>query len=511
MAAVRSRAVLGGLVLAFVALPLIALALFRSIPALDPLLRSPVFHLAVVSAIAACALQVACFAAIAANRGRDPRIVLLAVGCLFLGLFMLAHGLTTPGVGAAVSTGGSLYGGPATPGQVHANYWVGRFPVLAIVSFAAALGLAALPGETFVHRFVARRTTFVLVAPVSVLALLCGWVVLHPEVGIGNHVLTGEHALQHAVEGIAVALLITTGMLHWRRWRLGGDRVQFALMAACWLSAQALAALEFGEQWRASWWNYHAYLLAGFGAAVYAVVTNYRRSRTVEAVLGSVFSSDPLAHIEQGYPEALKALVAAVEARDSYTSGHSARVAALSVEIGVRLRLGPEELRRLAQGALLHDIGKIGIPDHILNKPGRLDPEERALIELHPVIGSDIVRSAPSLRPALDVVQHHHERIDGAGYPDRLAGTDIPMAARIAAVADVWDALTTDRAYRPGWAEADALAHVVAGRGTHLDGACVDALVELLSERGVVAGPGGDALEVAAAAEACHTEDEPVS
>jgi HD-GYP domain-containing protein (c-di-GMP phosphodiesterase class II) len=305
--------------------------------------------------------------------------------------------------------------------------------------------------------------------------------------------------------------LIVTGTLHWRRWRLGGDRVQFALMAACWLSAQALVALEFGEQWRASWWNYHAYLLAGFGAAVYAVLTNYRRSRTIDAVLGSVFASNPLAHIEQGYPEALKALVAAVEARDSYTSGHSARVAALSVELGVLLRLGPEELRHLAQGALLHDIGKIGIPDQILNKPGRLDPDERALIELHPVIGSDIVRSAPSLRQAVDVVQHHHERVDGAGYPDRLAGEAIPLAARIAAVADVWDALTTDRAYRAGWPEADALAHIVAGRGTHLDEGCVDALVELLGARGVTASPGGDPGEVVVAAEACHTEDEPVA
>jgi HD-GYP domain-containing protein (c-di-GMP phosphodiesterase class II) len=507
----RAKGILAAIVAGFVAVPLLALAVFRSIPNLDPLLRSPVFHLAVVSAIAACALQVACFAALAANRGRDPRIVLLAVGCLFLGVFMLAHGLTTPGVGAAVSTGGSLYGGPATVGQAHANFWVGRFPVLAIVSFAVALGLAAMPGETVLHRFVARRTTFVLVAPVSIVALACGWIVLHPEVGIGNHVLSGEHTFLHVIEGLAVAALVVTGTLHWRRWRLGRDRVQFALMAACWLSAQALTALEFGQLWRASWWNYHAYLLAGFGAAVYAVLTNYRRSRTVESVLGSVFSSNPLAHIEQGYPDALKALVAAVEARDSYTSGHSARVAALSVELGVRLRLGPEELRHLAQGALLHDIGKIGIPDQILNKPGRLDPDERALIELHPIIGSDIVRSAPSLRKAVDVVHHHHERIDGAGYPDQLAGDAIPLAARIASVADVWDALTTDRAYRPGWPEGDALAHIVAGRGTHLDEACVDALVELLGERGVTARSGGDPHEVVVAAEACHTEDEPVS
>ena len=251
-------------------------------------------------------------------------------------------------------------------------------------------------------------------------------------------------------------------------------------------------------------------LLAGFGFAVYAVVANYRRSRTIESVLGSVFATDTLAHIEAGYPEAMRALVAAVEARDSYTAGHSARVAALAVEIGERLKLRPTELRQLAQGALLHDIGKIGIPDQILNKPGRLDPDERAWIEQHPIIGSDIVRRAPSLRRAVDPVHHHHERIDGAGYPDGLAGDAIPLAARITAVADVWDALTTDRAYRKGWPEADALAHIVAGRGTHLDERCVDALVAVLAERGVAVSGVGDPAEVEAAAEVCHGADEPV-
>ena len=503
----RSWAV-AGIVAALIILPLAVLGGLRAIPQLDGLLRSPVFHLAIVSAIAACALQVAVFAAVAANRSRDPRVVLLAVGCLFIGIFMLSHGLTTPGVGAAPSLPGGLYdGGSVAADGTRANLWVGRFPVLAISAFAFALGVAALPREQGVLRFVRRHRTLVLLGPTGIVAAACVLIVLHPGAGIGNHSVPGEHAARHLVEGLAIAGLVSTGVVHWRRWRLGGDRVQFALMAACWLSAQALTSLEFGEQWRLSWWNYHGYLLAGFGAAVYAVVTNYRRTRTVEGVLGTLFSSDPLDHIEQGYPEALRALVAAVEARDSYTHGHSARVAALSVELGVRLKLGPDELRNLAQGALLHDIGKIGIPDNVLNKPGRLDPEERAWIEQHPIIGSDIVRSAPSLRNAVDVVHHHHERIDGDGYPDRLAGDAIPLHARIAAVADVWDALTTDRAYRKAWTEAEALAHMQAGRGTHLDEDCIDALEELLDARGVSADGAGDPDEIVAASEACHTPE----
>lgn len=491
-----------------VALPLVALAVFRSIPNVDPLLRSPVFHLAVVSAIAACALQVACFAALGASRARDPRAVLLALGCLFVGMFMLGHGLTTPGVAAAAGVPG-LYGGGSS-GASGANLWVGRFPVLALTAFALALALAGWPGDTRFHRFVGRNARAVLVWPAALTGLLGVVVVLDPEGGLLAGEVPGEEALRHVVEYGAAGALIATGFLHWRRYRLSGDRIQFALLGACWLSAQALLSFELGEQWRVSWWNYHAYLLTGFGFAVYAVLSNYRRTRTIEGVLATVFATDTLAHIEAGYPEAMRALVAAVEARDSYTAGHSARVAALSVEIGEHLRLGPDDLRQLAQGALLHDIGKIGIPDHILNKPGRLDPDERAWIEQHPVIGADIVRSAPSLRRAIDVVHHHHERIDGAGYPDGLGGGEIPLAARIAAVADVWDALTTDRAYRRGWPGPDALAHIVAGRGSHLDERCVDALVALLAARGVTATGVGDPAEVAAAAEACHGAEEPV-
>jgi HD-GYP domain-containing protein (c-di-GMP phosphodiesterase class II) len=204
-------------------------------------------------------------------------------------------------------------------------------------------------------------------------------------------------------------------------------------------------------------------------------------------------------------------LSAAVEARDAYTHGHSARVADLSVRIGLRLGLGlrPALLRTLAEGAYLHDVGKVGIPDHVLNKPGALTGEERAWVQQHPLVGSDIVGRAPSLRDAIAVIRQHHERYDGGGYPDGLAGEQISLAARIVAVADVWDALTSDRAYRPAWPPDRALRHMERGRGTHFDPACLDAFLALMAERGHrPAHEQGDATVADAAAEACHDQPE---
>jgi len=167
--------------------------------------------------------------------------------------------------------------------------------------------------------------------------------------------------------------------------------------------------------------------------------------------------------------------------------------------------LGPSQLRELGQGAVLHDIGKIGTADAVLNKPGPLTPDERAWIEQHPVAGWEIVRQAPSLHAALSVVRHHHERWDGTGYPAGLAGDSIPLPARLAAVADVWDALTSERAYRPAWSAQRALDHIVAGSGTQFDPACVEGFLDVLAAQGVApTGEPASAEAAVAAASDCH-------
>jgi HD-GYP domain-containing protein (c-di-GMP phosphodiesterase class II) len=308
--------------------------------------------------------------------------------------------------------------------------------------------------------------------------------------------------------GLAIVDWVILGVLscvHWRRWRLGHDQVQYALVLAAAMSAAALLSLRVGEMWHLSWWDYHGFLLGGFGAAVYAVWIRYTRAAAADDVLTATFERDPMTHIVNGYPEALKALVNAVEVKDRYTHGHSQRTAEVAVALGLRLGLSEDTLRAVARGGHLHDVGKIAIPDHILNKPGPLTPEERAVIETHPRVGHELVSPVPALEEVLPAVLHHHERWDGGGYPDGLKETEIPLIARVVAVADVWDALTSDRSYRPGMEPRTALSHIVAGRGTHFEPRVVGAMVALAADWGYTLSSREGSGETAwRASETCH-------
>jgi len=152
--------------------------------------------------------------------------------------------------------------------------------------------------------------------------------------------------------------------------------------------------------------------------------------------------------LEKAYLESIETLRIAVEAKDFYTRGHSDRVSEYSVLIGEYLNLTEEDINTLRIGGLFHDIGKIGIPDSILQKESRLDDEEYSQIKNHPSIGAHILCNAEIFREIIPIVKHHHEKYDGTGYPGKLAGADIPYLARIAAVADTFDAMTSRRTYR---------------------------------------------------------------
>ena len=178
--------------------------------------------------------------------------------------------------------------------------------------------------------------------------------------------------------------------------------------------------------------------------------------------------------LRESYTATVRALSNAVEARDAYTGKHAERVTAYGLEIARALQ-PPLAEPELEFGFLLHDIGKVAIPDAILYKPSCLTERERALMAQHPVIGAEIVRGIEFLGEAADVVRSHHERWDGGGYPDGLAGEQIPLAARVFAVADVFDALTTDRPYRPASPLRLARQMIVAESGTHFDPRVVEA------------------------------------
>jgi cyclic di-GMP phosphodiesterase len=179
--------------------------------------------------------------------------------------------------------------------------------------------------------------------------------------------------------------------------------------------------------------------------------------------------------LSDSYMATVRALANAVEARDAYTGRHAERVAAYGLEIARAMGSRLADDTQSEFGFLLHDIGKLAVPDRILFKPEPLDEEERQVIERHPILGCQILEGIDFLGDAKAVVRSHHERWDGGGYPDGLADEDIPLAARVFAVADTLDALTTDRPYRRGSPLAQARKVIAAGSGTQFDPRVVEA------------------------------------
>ena len=168
----------------------------------------------------------------------------------------------------------------------------------------------------------------------------------------------------------------------------------------------------------------------------------------------------------------------ALELRDFETAGHSRRVTDLTLELGQAMNLSPEDLVHLRRGALLHDIGKLGVPDAILKKPGPLGDAEWAEMRRHPLYSFQMLSTIPFLRPALDIPYCHHEKWDGSGYPRGLHEELIPLAARIFAVVDVWDAVTHDRYYNDAWTRDRSIAFIREQAGRHFDAEVVQVFLE---------------------------------
>ena len=189
--------------------------------------------------------------------------------------------------------------------------------------------------------------------------------------------------------------------------------------------------------------------------------------------------------LERSYIQTVESLAGALEAKDRYTSGHSQRVARFATLIARSMELGKEEVEIVSQVALLHDIGKIGMVDTILNKPSNLTAEERELVKSHPVIGAQILGPVRTFQKHVAGIRHHHEMWDGSGYPDKLRGLEIPLAARIVSLADAFDAMTSTRPYRVGLPIAFAMQEMRTMRGRQFCPTTVDAFIRVLEASGV--------------------------
>ncbi|MEK6207587.1 MAG: GAF domain-containing protein [Chloroflexota bacterium] len=203
--------------------------------------------------------------------------------------------------------------------------------------------------------------------------------------------------------------------------------------------------------------------------------------QTLANLVATAFeNAGALARMRELYLASVRALAAAVDARDPYTRSHSARVAALARVIAEEMQLSADQVRRVQLGALLHDIGKIGVPDAILNKPGALSPDEWVIMRSHSMLGASIVNAVEPLRDLVPIVRMHHERYDGAGYPDALGGDLVPIEAYVVAAADAFEVIVSRRAYKPAQTVEHACAELLRCRGTQFHPAVVDSFLRLI-------------------------------
>lgn len=447
----------------------------RHNPDLDRTYQIPAKHFSIVSATSLAALTLAIVVGLASVRSRAPRTFVVAGFLAIAGIFSV-HGLSTPGEHMFIK-------------EPHHSIAISARLSLLIGGLCFFLSTLSLPAR--VDRFIAGNHGRLLAGAILFVVLYIGANLAFPS--LLDFVPTGQatsapapsktspsegYSGMSGMYGGYGATATAAPPPPGGRFALDGQSLSYAmgivsglcLLVAAWryrqiftisllpatgamavgmlLLAESQVSMTLGTTWRASWWLYHVLMLFGFLIPIAGIGWAYRRGSNLNEIVEGLFLRDTLAQIERSFPEAMDALIAATVAKDPYLRGHNRRVCELTVTIGEELGLSPSRLRAASYGALLHDIGKIGIPTAVLQKPGRLSDEEFAVLKEHPMRGWHIVSQTPSLREAAPAIRWHHERLDGSGYPDGLAGEDIPIEARIVAVADVWDALTSDRVYR---------------------------------------------------------------
>ena len=249
------------------------------------------------------------------------------------------------------------------------------------------------------------------------------------------------------------------------------------------LASATAGALVF-QYFELGWWLGHGYEIVGIALVGAAVAHDLHRANQSRPLTGGLPAANLVAAAETFLGARVRALVLRLAEKDDYTEEHTRRVAMLGVQVGEELGLAPVRLRALATGGLLHDIGKLAVPDEILKKPGALDDEEFGVIKRHPEWGHDLLGELGDFsRDVRRLVLDHHERLDGSGYPRGLTQAQLDLETRILAVCDVYDALISTRVYRAAWSHEEAMRLLREGCGGLFDPRCVEALARVLARR----------------------------
>jgi len=402
-----------------------------------------------------------------ARRG-DGRAVLVGTAFSSMAALLAVHGLTTPGL-LADENGVVAFSGALT------------LPV-----GGAVLALAALPG---VGR--ARSMKPLLWLQAALLTLI---------VGLGLAGILAPSLVPDVPEagGPAAWLLLVVGMAFYamlalraaRTFLLTRRRADFlvvlgtVLLAVCLPAALLLTYMDLG------WWVGHGLELVGIGCVGVPVAMDLYRGEQSRPLAGDLRGADLVRAADDFLGPSVRALLVRLAEKDEYTELHTRGVALRAVQVGDELGLPPARLRELAIGALMHDVGKLSVPDEILKKPSGLDDDEFAVIKRHPEWGRDLVGELGGFSPLVsELVLDHHERLDGSGYPRGLHGQRLSLETRVLAVCDVYDALMSNRVYRDAWSQEDALDMLRGKSGTEFDARCVEALERVLARESIAGQP----------------------
>ncbi|WP_053225866.1 HD-GYP domain-containing protein [Solirubrobacter soli] len=414
-----------------------------------------VVHLIAVTAAGALAGAAAIAMSVIAVRLNDGRAVLLGFAFSVMSVMLVFHALATPGVligdNGLVQAAGAL-----------------NLPLGGTILAATALPALRRPRS-------AGTVLRVQLVTIVVLAVLGTLALVFP--GIVPSVPRYQSLAADLIFAMAAPLLAVLAYRAARTYLLTRRTADLLVSTGVVFLIGAEFGLLNSDMMDLVWWVAHAFEVAGLGLVGIPAALDLRHSTASRPLTGDLRASDIVADEETFLGGRVHALLLRLAEKDGSTEGHTRRVATLAVQIGEHLQLPPARLRLLALGGLLHDMGKLAVPDHILNKPGKLTDEEFAVIKGHPVAGRELLSELggfPDL--VLDLVESHHERLDGRGYPNKAEAGKLALEVRILTVADVYDALTADRVYREAWPIERALSLLDEDTGSAFDATCVAAL-----------------------------------
>ena len=424
---------------------------------------SVLFIVIVVSALA-CVLGASIVAAVA-DRRELAEAGLLGAALMGASVMPLVHGLVTPGV---------LYDDTSA------------FRAAAFLSLPVAVAVAApllRPHSRFGSWAARHWRDWTLLSIVGVF-ILAAILVFFPDA------ITAPGPRQPLTIVVTFGLVLALGSMSLRQLRLFelGQRAAnlTASLSLVLLAITAFLPMSNDTYGLGFWWLHVAGALGVIGSCVGMIVSK-RMSRMAQDVLAPVLTRDPLAAFELGLSPIVHQFIASIDEKDTITRDHVIRTAELAVRVGERFRLSARALRDLGLSAMLHDVGKVNVADEVLNKPGRLTEAEFDVIKLHTIDGEEMLLAEPTLVTCAPFVRSHHERMDGRGYPDGLAGSEIPLPSRIIAVCDAFDAMTHDRHYRKGMPIGVAFAVLREHAGSQWDPAVIDQLIAVLPTMPMIA------------------------